>query len=695
MASLTSDFLNYLSEIPDSPKDPEDLVVLPKYWNRLSNLALFWNRREACPQCGWNGNPEQLLRVSIPQEGQRVIFRRSENLKCVCCKIIDLLIQRQQGLDTNRWTLSLWMNQDKPCVRLEDSLFEEDDIGWNFFILEPRGRNLSGIPRGSLVSGNTASDAAYEWAKCQLSICYESHQRCNTQGVPFLPTRLISITGGNDDVRLVDNFDVPPPAQYVALSHCWGKKLPECITTRENILDQRRNIPWNSLPKSFQEAVIFTRRLGIDYLWIDSICIIQQEPEDWTDWLREAPLMFHVYRNAVLTLAASHAEDSSKGLFSNLDPGRQLQLGTIQHGNEKFQLYAQQSFADTTNLYLYHRSEPLFKRAWTFQERLVSPRILYFTKDELVWECYSTTTCECGFHGHGPYTPTSLKIQQINNVVKGTPALHNRLDHIKYLAESLFARAGKEKDLSGVEVEKTWRRIVQFYSELQLTNETDRLLAIGAIGEQTQAIRRNQTYLAGLWSESLGLDLLWVSKRRTGSQRQPSELYIAPTWSWASAPGPVDYSWTSPVKPNIEVLEASCKYYNDNQFGKAMEGRLVLRGQAITCTLHRLLQDSSPSYRVEHLDLAFDVDVSIDHDPFSKPGDGVMTVHLLRVADASDFPTPINMILKESSSRSNEVLYVRVGMVLPPGTRIQDQDERRKLKEWFNGCSETRTYTVV
>ncbi|KAI1141370.1 HET-domain-containing protein [Hypoxylon sp. FL0543] len=694
MASLASDFLNYLSQIPDGPKDPENLVVLPKHWNRLSNLKFFWNQREPCSQCGWNGNPEELLRVSIPEEGRRVVFPRADKLHCVCCKIIDRLIQKQHNVDMDRWTMSLWINQDKPCLRMEDSLFEEDDIEWNFFVLGPKGKSLSGIPRGFLVSGDTSSDIAYEWAQRQLSICDRFHPRCKPRGVPFLPTRLISIAGGNDEVKLIDNFDVPPGGRYVALSHCWGKKMPACITTRENILDQKRNIPWDSLPKSFQESIVFTRRLGVGYIWIDSICIIQQEPEDWADWLREAPLMFYVYQNAFLTLGASHAEDSSKGLFSSLEPGRQLQLGTIRHGDETFQLYAQQSFADTTNLFLYHRSEPLFKRAWTFQERIVSPRILYFTKDELIWECYSTTTCECGFHGHGRYNPTSLKIQHISNVLNDTSALSDGLDPIKYLTHLPFTRTREKKGVQSVELEKTWRRLVQFYSDLQLTNETDRLLAIGAIAEQTQILRQSQTYLAGIWSASLALDLLWVSRRTAGNQRQPSESYIAPTWSWASAPGPVDYSWTSPTKSNVEVLKASCKYYNDNQFGKAKEGRLVLRGQAVTCTLFKSLQDSSPSYRIGHPDLTTDVEVSVDRDPF--PGtDGVITVSLLRIADTCDFPTPINMILKKDRPRPKETLHVRVGLVLPPGTRIQDQEDRRKYKEWFDGCSESRTYTVI
>ncbi|KAI0849789.1 HET-domain-containing protein [Daldinia vernicosa] len=687
--AFTSEFLNNISQAPASPKDAEDTIVLPKYWNWLGNLERLWDRREVCPQCGWDANPEHLLKVPTPRDEPDIIFSRPEDSQCICCKIIDLLFERQQNLDRGRWTISPWINQDKPCLLLEDTLLEEDEVEWNFFLPYSERRSLSGIPKGSLVSGNTASEAACEWVKHQLSACSQSHQRCRTRDSTFLPTRLISIAGSNDEVRLIDNSEVPHGSHYVALSHCWGLKLPECLTTKANVLDQKENVPWSTLPKSFQEAILFTRKLGIGYIWIDSLCIIQRDPQDW---LREAGRMFHVYQNAFLTIAASHAEDSSKGLFSSLSPGQQLQLGKIRHGTEEYQLYAQQSFPEITNLYLNHRTEPLFKRAWTFQERLVSPRILYFTKHELIWECYSTSVCECGFHGDGPYNPTSLKMLHVNNLVNSPPLSQQYpAKYTEYIRNSIrFTK--KSKSLKS-DTGKTWRRIVQFYSDLQLTNQTDRLLAIGAIAEQTQAVHQNKTYLAGLWHESLELDLLWARKRQPSPQ-QRSKYYIAPTWSWASVPGPVAYDSTAPLKPNVKVLSASCDYTDANQFGQATGGRLILRGESIMCTLSKSSQESLEDYRIFHPELAVNIEVSVDCEPFAQTEEQ-MAVLMLRIADTCDFPAPISIILKEDRGKDDEVSYTRLGLASPPGTTVEGQKERRKLLDWFDSFSEIRTCIII
>ncbi|KAI1482125.1 HET-domain-containing protein [Daldinia eschscholtzii] len=687
--AFTSEFLNNISQAPTNPKSSEDIIILPKYWNWLSNLERLWDRREVCPSCGWDGNPEHLLKVPTPRDEPSIIFTRPNDSQCICCKIIDRLVQRQPNLDRDRWTISLWINQDKPCILMEDTLLEEDQVEWNFFHANLGQKDLPGIPKGSLVSGNTASEAAYEWAQQQLSVCTQRHQHCRTGSHSFLPTRLISVAGTNDEVRLIDSSEISQHSRYVALSHCWGTRLPECLTTKENVLDQMENVAWTTLPKSFQEAILFTRKLGIDYLWIDSLCIIQRDPEDW---LREAGRMFHVYRNAFLTLAASHAKDSSKGLFSSLGPGVQLQLGTIRHGAEEYQLYAQQSFPETTNLYLNHRSEPLFKRAWTFQERLVSPRILYFTKHELIWECYSTTVCECGFHNDGPYNPTSLKMSHVNSLLN-SPSLSKQspINYSGYIRNSVeFIKKTKS---TKVDVDKTWRRIVQFYSDLQLTNQTDRLLAIGAIAEQTQAIRQNQKYLAGLWYGSLELDLLWARKHRPKVQ-QRSESYIAPTWSWASIPGPIAYDSTSPLRPHVQVLDASCEYIDGNQFGQATGGQLVLRGESVTCTLCKPSYESPEDYHILHPELTVDLEVSVDCEPFPLELEE-MTVLMLRIADTREFPAPVSLILKEDKAADGQASYTRLGLASPPGVKIHEEDKRRKLADWFDRCSETRACIII
>jgi hypothetical protein len=104
-------------------------------------------------------------------------------------------------------------------------------------------------------------------------------------------------------------------AAYICLSHCWGKS--QHITTELSTLSARKaKITWNELPKNFQNAIVFTRGLHIRYIWIDSLCIIQNDP---TDWSKQASKMPEIYENAYVTLAATFSSDSSTGCFTRAD----------------------------------------------------------------------------------------------------------------------------------------------------------------------------------------------------------------------------------------------------------------------------------------------------------------------------------------------------------------------------------------
>jgi hypothetical protein len=129
-----------------------------------------------------------------------------------------------------------------------------------------------------------------------------------------MPSRVLDLEpfSGHLDLRLVSG-DHTEDAPYAALSHCWGAYEPPCKTTRGTIADRETRIPWSLLPKTFQDAIKFIRRLGLRYLWIDTICIIQ---DDTDDWLRESSRMHSVYKNAFLTIAAASSRDSRDGLFS-------------------------------------------------------------------------------------------------------------------------------------------------------------------------------------------------------------------------------------------------------------------------------------------------------------------------------------------------------------------------------------------
>ena len=138
----------------------------------------------------------------------------------------------------------------------------------------------------------------------------------------------------------------------------------------------------------------------------------------------------------------------------------------------------------------------------------------------------------------------------------------------------------------GFGVEETWRNMVEDYSNLRLKEPKGRLLAIGGVAQQVQAARPGDRYLAGLWQNSLHWDLLWGT-------REKASYIEGPTWSWASwcsESGNLPVSFylmfgSSVYKPCVEIVEATCRYENDNPFGKVRSGRIVLRGCLLDCLL--------------------------------------------------------------------------------------------------------------
>ncbi|KAM5353594.1 hypothetical protein ACJ41O_000244 [Fusarium nematophilum] len=175
-----------------------------------------------------------------------------------------------------------------------------------------------GAPTFATLRGDTSLPQSTAWAYHCLRTCWTTHKTCWVSSSGFLPTRLIDVAHQDkedDQVVLVDTKHLQADeARYIALSHCWGSTPLNCCTTQKNYESRMKGIPWDILPKTFQDAVQFTRKLKFRYLWIDSLCIIQQDAKDWT---HESGKMFGVYANSSLTLAAVHAPDSEGGLFAS------------------------------------------------------------------------------------------------------------------------------------------------------------------------------------------------------------------------------------------------------------------------------------------------------------------------------------------------------------------------------------------
>lgn len=196
-----------------------------------------------------------------------------------------------------------------------------------------------------------------------------------------MPTRLIYV--GESSEHLED-IKYSGFLRYLALSHCWGGST-SLSTLTSNIDKFRSEIPHEQLPLNFQEAIKVTRALKIPYLWIDSLCIIQDDPEDWR---REAARMGQVFSNAYCTIAATSAAASNEGFLApKLNSALSAALKTPEGG-----LLHISEFMENCNRDL--ESAPLNTRGWVMQERALSRRTLHFTKTQVYWECGNGLNCE-------------------------------------------------------------------------------------------------------------------------------------------------------------------------------------------------------------------------------------------------------------------------------------------------------------
>lgn len=323
-------------------------------------------------------------------------------------------------------------------------------------------------------------------------------------------------------------------------------------------------ILWEDLPKTFQDAVHVCRRLGIAYLWIDMLCIIQTG-DSGADWVRESARMASIYENAWLTIAADGAFGAEGGCFVS-SHDRRTQIHIIEcpavSGKEQHVYAREQGFTFQNKDVAHSRHGAthgaLDSRGWVYQERVLSPRTLLFTAAEMAWQCQKETRCECQFGS------AALKI---DSYPKG------------------FSMADPRS--RGSALHEEWRNVVSEFTTRDITFTSDRLPATSGMAA---AFHRSTsaTYAFGLWKEDFARDLLWYVEPDKISELgletpHPSSrhsTFYAPSWSWASVTGPVRYDWFyTGHQPLVELLEITCIPATENQYGPAKSAVAVLRGR--------------------------------------------------------------------------------------------------------------------
>ena len=406
-------------------------------------------------------------------------------------------------------------------------------------------------------------DVARSW----LRRCLHDHPQCrplnfsaagSRPGSKRLPTRLVDI--GEEPGQLRPRLVLPSATatmadiQYLTLSHAWSVTVDESVLklSTNKLKDFQNDIPLERLPQTFRDAMTVTQQLGYRYIWIDSLCIIQDSTEDWE---RESVTMCDVYGRSILTIAAL----GMNGLDSCFSRRNPLALTPCYLGELQKGVYAYAALhKNRVRLMesLTQEGARLPSRGWFVQERLLSPRTLYLGAPELYWECASETRCESVPKFNGPmsilgyswlfqekvrfHTLCHLSTSLNNDVTTATPTKSSSTwgEH---------AITGND-DNSKTDLLYHWAEILRSYSASHLTYKEDRLVAFAGIIEAVQK-GTGWTPVAGTWKELWPLDLLWFfpeeepdddESRRRRRRRVPSGLKT-PSWSWLTLEGPKSF----------------------------------------------------------------------------------------------------------------------------------------------------------
>ena len=398
--------------------------------------------------------------------------------------------------------------------------------------------------------------------------CTVNHPDCIAKPGRFVPTRLLDLSAfdHSSDLRLVSRENIlSSAAEYVTLSHCWGTKPNRtATTTSQNIENNVERIPFARLPLTFRDAIQVTRSLGVRYLWIDFLCIIQDSREDWE---QEVIRMGRVYAASLCTLSAAMSENSNSGCHTvasrraKADNNHPVDL---KKGSKRIRFF-KRSPQDWNEAW---RKGPLRQRAWTLQERHLSTRNVFFSEDILLWECQtSRASSELPWMQMKIEDPPDIMVlNEVSDVEMGTKLSDTR---------------------------EYWFKVVEDYSARGLTNPSDRLPALSGL---VQKLSRGR-YYAGLFQMDMPSALLWRSREPIPPEKTSAtrpEKYRAPTWSWASVEGPVTYEslWLSsgtrakdPDYGRFEVLDVAVDAVSDHDTGAVCTGILRVRGRLAAATV--------------------------------------------------------------------------------------------------------------
>jgi hypothetical protein len=356
------------------------------------------------------------------------------------------------------------------------------------------------------------------------------------------------------------------PGTWLALSHCWGLKA-RFVLDSSNLLERQCGMAMADLPPTFRDAIEVTRRLGYRYLWIDSLCILQDSYEDWE---MESGRMTEYYQNALLTIAL---DDTPGDHFGFLHQVRKRYTSVIAIPFQSIEVNGVQNVPAETSLPIekvhlrYSRRKrnsverfefPLSKRGWTLQEDILAVRTVHYHLNQLRWECQK-----------------HRKVEGVRGDITGYIDSSKPLKH-------LFLSSSTNNITGG-----SWYRIVENYVSRELTVPEDKFPAMSGIARELSK-QTGFSYRVGIWLEDFHRGLLWACHGRDdmADKTHRCDSYVAPTWSWGSIKTIQNlarhtiYRYEVDSIPDIKAQLLDCKITprGNDPFGQITHATITLHG---------------------------------------------------------------------------------------------------------------------
>ncbi len=271
-------------------------------------------------------------------------------------------------------------------------------------------------------------------------------------------------------------------------------------------------------PATFRDAIEFSRKLGIRYLWIDSLCIVQGDQKDWET---EASRMARVYRDATLTLSASSASADSEGFLKHR-PSRHSTINITSSSGQSVEVYLSERFANRaiTGDPEYNVIQPLDTRGWCLQECFLSNRQIKFLNTKILWSCQNVDLDE-GYQDN----------------LNGAMGIQGTHQNVMYLFRNV--QKARHRTLTLTTPYSSWYNMITEFTKRSLTFASDVLPALSGLAYEV-AMHDKGKYCAGVWWEDIAFGICWKKSATLKLAAGPDE-YIAPSWSWASIVGPVEF----------------------------------------------------------------------------------------------------------------------------------------------------------